>query len=1091
LQYSDYALWQRSYVEGIVLEGELLYWEDQLSGVSSLSLPMDYARPSIQSTSGSNVGLRLDKELSSALVSLSKQEGVTLFMLLLSGFKVLLSRYSGQGDICVGTSIANRTQSDIEGMIGFFVNTLALRSDLSGNPSFRVILDRVKETTLGGYDHQLSPFEKVVDRVVKARDMSITPLFQVMFDLQNTPEEGSVALDGLVLSPYVYEGSTSQFDLSLTVDYSDGILHLDMEYCTALFDRSRIERMLVHYQTLLASIVCDPSTVIGSLDILPISEEDILLGRVASSDGSYFNPGSIDLGNSLPINVHFEDIVSRYGDAVALIHKEVSWNYEELNSYSNQIAHLLLDLGVLEEQCVGVYLERSVEFVGCMLGIIKSGGVYTPLDTQNPSSRIEKMLSKGTFSVLITTSCLLEELGMITNTLVVIIDEESDALLDRYEGLGLSIYNKFSISSQKTSNPPNTNLMDSWAYVLYTSGSTGEPKGAITRHNGAMNHLLAEYKLLDLPDGFRFLQSAGIGSDISVWQLLGPLLKGGVSVIVDKYELLEYGVLLDRIESSEVSIVEFVPTYMWGLLSYIQESNDRISLDSLQWIMLVGESIPVDLVNSLRELYPSIRLLNAYGPCEASDDVIQYEIVESLPSDQLRVPIGRVIPNMNVAILDSFGNLCPIGVSGELCVSGVGVGAGYLGLPERTALSFVDNPFTDLLGSVLYKTGDLARWLPYGDIEFLGREDHQVKIRGHRVELEDIASVLRSDVNVEDCHVLVHQSDQGDDLILCFIILSSEGLLYSSEVPITEFFHSLSKSELPSYMHPSQYCIVEEFPLNLSDKVDGKALLSLYVSEYWASSDSRASIYVSASSVIEKQLVAIWEELLGIDRVGLYDDFFELGGHSLLATRVVSMIRRDMKIEISIRDLFIHTRLYDLGVYLSSQSKGVVLPVIVSEERPSKIPLSFSQERLWFLDQLQGSVDYHMPAALRLEGNLDFSILEASLRGIVDRHEVLRTVIYSEEGIGYQKTLSSDNWSLGRESLDLEVDIETRITSFLENPFDLSRDYMFRACLYDLGEDDYILAFVFHHISSDGWSEGILISEFVELYRALSLGEEA
>jgi len=1089
LQYIDYALWQREYLEGAVLEGQLSYWASHLSGVGSLSLPTDYGRPQLQSSAGATIDFEAPKGLLGSLEAISQQEGVTLFMVLLSAFKVLLSRYSGQEDICVGTSIANRTQEESEGMIGFFVNTLALRSNLGISSTFRDLLHQVKDVTLGGYDHQQAPFEKVVDRVVKSRDMSMSPLFQVMFDLQNTPEEEEMVLPGVELSEYDYQDTTSQFDLTLTAIESGDSLQFSITYCTSLFKESSIVGMSSHYLTLLESIVSDYKLPIADLSMLPIVERDLILGNVATEEGFYFNPGATDLGEVVPINVSFEGIADAHTDSVAVIQGDVRWSYGALNSYANQVAHSLLDIGLEEEHCIGVYLDRSAEFIGCMLGIFKSGGVYTPLDTQNPASRIESMLSEGSFSVLITTSLLLSGLEELpVGISILVIDDAPEELSTFYKE---RLKDKEFIGSQVRENPENRNVLDSWAYVLYTSGSTGTPKGAITRHNGAMNHLLAEYSVMDLADGFRFLQSAGIGSDISVWQILGPLLKGGASVLVDKYDLLAYDRLLSIIKEEKVSLLEFVPTYMWGLLEHIKGLETPVSLDSLRTIMLVGEAIPVGLVNDLKELYPGIRLWNAYGPCEASDDVVQYEILEAISEASLRVPIGRVIPNMNAVVLDKQGNLCPIGVIGELCVSGVGVGAGYLGLPDRTSQSFVSNPFPELLGDTLYKTGDLSRWLPDGNLEFIGRADHQVKIRGHRVELEEIAAVIRKDVYIEDCHVLIYNDNDGNAYVLSFVILSSEGQAVAVDEDIPSRLHGLCSDELPAYMHPSQYCILDSFPQNLSDKVDSKKLIDLFLSDHNEGLDLFSKEYVGPRNSTDEALACIWQELLKVDKVGVYDDFFELGGHSLLATRLVSMVRRQLEVELGIRDIFIHTILSDLSDHILSSSSAVLLPRIEKGEREGRIPLSFSQQRLWFIDELEGSLQYHMPIVFRMDGDLDVEALSSSFKEIVRRHEVLRTVIKSEDGVAYQEVIDAEGWELEVVSDASEETMSGILEASMKFPFDLSMDYMMRMSLYELGDDRYVLGGAIHHISSDGWSEDVFVGELVSLYNSFREGKES
>ncbi|WP_430909717.1 amino acid adenylation domain-containing protein, partial [Maribacter sp. 2-571] len=1076
IQYADYAIWQREYLTDTVLEGQLSYWEDRLAGVPALELPTDHPRPAVQGTKGGSVSDTIDASLTQQLLELSRECDATLFMTLLSAFKVLLQRYSGQDDICVGIPIANRTQSEIEPLVGFFLNTLALRSDLGGDPCFGDVLDRVRATTVGAYDHQQVPFEKVVERVVKTRDMGRSPLFQVLFNFVRETHEGDtkgISLEGLELGRENFEEGTSQFDLSFDIVRTADGLSISVEYCSDLYKEATVVRMLGHYVSLLRSIVSTPEKRIGDLELLSAGERRELLEA--------FNGSAIDLGNTVPINVRFESMVSLYGGSTAVVHGPERWSYDELNVYANRVAHGLLGRGLSPGTCVGVYMDRSPVFLGCMLGIIKAGGVYVPLDTQNPPSRIGAMLGENSFPYLITTGGLLSGLGGLGKKTVLLVDD-----VPLSGGGDVPVYDVSYLSGMSGANPVNVNGMDSWAYVLFTSGSTGVPKGAITRHNGAMNHLLAEYRLMDLPDGFNFLQSAGIGSDISVWQMLGPVLKGGSCVMVDKMDLLDYDLVLSTIDREEVAVAEFVPTYMWGLLEHIKESGGASGLSGLSWIMLVGESIPVAMVNDLRGLYPDLRLLNAYGPCEASDDVIQYEITGMLSTGSSRVPIGKVIPNMNAVVLSKEGHLCPIGVPGEICVSGVGVGAGYLDLPERTAESFVANPFAELSGDVLYRTGDLGRWLPDGNMEFLGRADHQVKIRGHRVELEGIAAVVRTSVHVEDSHVLVHRDADGREYVVCFVVPGVTGRELGED--LTESLHALCREELPAYMHPSHYCVVEGFPVNLSDKVDGKALIATFLSEQGTGS-LQASKYVAPSNGTERRLSDIWQELLGVDKVGIHDNFFELGGHSLLATRLVSMVRRDMEVELAIAAIFNFPTIWELAQNLIGGPGRSLLPGVTVRERGERIPLSYSQERLWFLDQLQGSEEYHMPIVLRLKGDLEVGLLERSFRTIVERHEVLRTVIRSEEGVGYQEVLPPGGWSLDRVSgQGPDTSLPTDVDRYIESPFDLASDYMLRCCLYRGGASDHLLVIVLHHIASDDWSEDILIREFAQLYGAYSTG---
>ena len=1092
VQYADYSIWQREYLSGNRLKTQLGYWKNKLSGVKPLELPLDFARPKEQSLDGNTLDFTLDRSIVNKIKELSKEQGVTMFMTLLSAFKVLMYRYSGQEDICIGTPIANREQEEVAGLIGFFINALALRSDLSGNPSFEELLAQVKDTTLEAYEYQQVPFEKIVNEVVKQRDMSRSPLFQVMFVLQNN-EESEIDVhyesEGFELEQLSFDRKISQFDLKYSAREDNGDLQITIEYCIDLFTQSTVERMFYHYEELLQSVLTNSTHRIDELSILLDDERDLILGRAATVDGDWFNADSVDLGNDRPINVRFEDIAATYETSVAVVHNDQVWNYKELNEYANRLGHLLRNLGVTSSDCVGVYLDRCPEFLGCLMGIIKSGGIYTPLDTQNPSHRIGLMLSKPEMTTLITTSEFLATLEDIPQSRIILVDKCSNELrMSYFNKRNIIIRDQKDLSSMPVDNVENQNRLDSWAYVLYTSGSTGEPKGAITRHDGAMNHILAEYELMNLPDDFRFLQSAGIGSDISVWQMLGPVLKGGACVIVDKYDLLDYNKLLQIITEHQVSLVEFVPTYMWGLLEHIKNISSGVALPDLDWVMLVGESIPPMLINELKRLYPNMGLVNGYGPCEASDDVIQYEILEALPSNHSRVPIGKVIQNMNAVILDKQGNLCPIGVIGEICVSGVGVGAGYLGLPERTAQSFIANPFEDLLGDVMYKTGDLGRWLPDGNMEFIGRSDNQVKIRGHRVELEEIASCIRKDNRVSDCHVMVYKADDGQEYLLSFVVLNSVTQETSS---VIDELRELCKGELPAYMHPSHYMIVDEMPINLSDKVDGKKLLSMFLAQEDLGGLG-ATVYVAPQTATEVKLSQYWSELLGVERVGIEDDFFVLGGHSLLATRVATYIRGEFEVDIRIRDLFSYTRLVDLCSYIDSLEKSSVVS-IGSVERPKRIPLSFAQERLWFIDQLeQGSSSYHMPGVFEISGVLDKDVLVGSVNKVINRHEVLRTVYKQEDGIAYQEVMPEDQWRLEKnikiDGLSKEA-IDTLIDKEIARPFDLSSDHMLRVTLLEEEGKAKLLIFNMHHIASDGWSHPILLEELLGYYRSALSGE--
>ncbi|WP_062054967.1 hybrid non-ribosomal peptide synthetase/type I polyketide synthase, partial [Aquimarina longa] len=1046
LQYADYAIWQREYVEGIVLEDQLSYWENKLKGVPPLSLPTDYVRPSIQSIEGASTKFQLEKELSNALIQLSKEEGVTLFMVLLSAFKILLSRYSNQDDICVGIPIANRTQSDIESIIGFFVNTLALRSDLGGNPNFREVLHRVKETTLGGHNHQLVPFEKVVDRVVDTRDMSMTPLFQIMFDLQDTSEDNEIMLNKLVLSDYDYKVKTSQFDLSLIAKETETGISLEMEYCTALFEEDTINRMLLHYKELLNSIIKNNTQPMSDLSMLTIEEETKVVYT--------FNDTSVSYPTDKTVLDFFEEQAKKTPDAIAVVFEKEKLSYRKLDEKANQLAHYLQQQGVIPNSLVGICLERSLETLIGVLGVLKSGGAYVPIDSNYPEDRIEYMLSDTRLDVILTQSSL-------------------KRFFDHRKEIQLIYLDK----KQYISNPISKPLVEitpaNLAYIIYTSGSTGRPKGVMVSHYNLLNVALfwrANYKL---DSSTRLLQMASFSFDVFSGDFCRALLFGGQLILNSVYDY-DLHKLYKLIKQHQINILEFTPGVIIPLMNYIYQEN--LEIPSLKLLILGSDTLPISDSLNLRDRFgDKIRILNSYGATEATIDTSYFEFSDFSKTPNIsNVPIGKPISNTQVYILDNYKNVLPIGIIGELCIGGSGVAIGYLNKEELTSQKFIPNPFKE--GERIYKTGDLARWLPNGNLELIGRKDNQVKIRGYRIELGEIENTLLEAEEVVQCCVLAKEDANGNKHLVGYTVL--DGDLNKGAI------QKHLKLSLPEYMVPKLWVTLEAMPLTSNGKIDKKALPDPNMLEL------STQEYIAPRNETELQLSIIWQELLGLDQVGVYDDFFELGGHSLLATRLVSMIRKELNVEIEIRDVFSYNTISELGLHLFT-SESALLPAIVAQDRPDRIPLSFSQERLWFLDQLQGSLEYHMLIVLRLEGDLNVTALETSFQTIVDRHEVLRTVIYSDDGIGYQKVIPSEEWQLSKAKLESEENLERELSSFLNIPFDLSKDYMFRACLYDLGDNNYVLGGAIHHIASDGWSERVLVSEFMELYNALQEDREA
>ncbi|UOY09327.1 amino acid adenylation domain-containing protein [Muricauda sp. SCSIO 64092] len=1251
IQYSDYALWQREHISGSFLEEQLSYWEGHLKDVSALILPTDRPRSPQVDSSGGSLSFELPPDLSASIHGRCQEEGVTLFMFLLAAFKVLLYRYSGQNDICVGTSVANRTQQELEGLIGFFVNTLALRSDVSGNTAFRSFLSQVKRTTLDAYEHQHAPFEKIVDRTVKTRDMATSPLFQVAFALQHAADEAGLEMEGLSLEFKDITEHTSKFDITLTATELDTGIAMNIEYRSSLFDRSTMERMASHYRGLLEGIVLDLDRSVGSIPMLTSEELTTVLEDFQGPEVVYDSEKTlVDL---------FEEQARSTPEHVALVYQDRTLTYRELDRRSNQLARYLKGQGSGPEALVGICIERSLEMVIGILGILKSGGAYVPMDPDYPSQRIGYMLEDSQIRLLLSSSGSIENVPDLDHRTV---------LLDRDWG---------TISQQSTRKLSTGPSQENLAYVIYTSGSTGQPKGVMIEHHSIRNLVVSQIAIFNVTAESSVLQFASFGFDASCSELFTTLLTGASLIVPTKEELLSTTRAVDLMNTHKVDVVTLPPSYQ-VLLKDMQ-------VPSLRTIISAGESLNIPVTKHFQS--QGIRIVNFYGPTENTIGTSMSE--NPILSNGLST-IGKPISNTRLYIVSEDTALCPIGIVGELCISGSGLSRGYLNRPDLTASKFVPNPFSGIEGDLMYRTGDLARWLPDGNIEFIGRADHQVKIRGYRIELGEIENTILKLDSISQAAVLIKKNSNGDDYLAAYLqsyktpklrasiseyfvyddlayhalttdtkrnnhykevfkrylkdkivldigsgpeaILSqfcieagadkvysveiskevyekakkhiekkglsdkiilindditkvtlpekvdycvseivgpiggSEGAaklinasrkllkspqnmlpkrsvtkvagvcfpenlhdykfdtigkhyvekifdkvgykfdlrlcvedfssdnvittdavfedldftqpldlegnhnirleftkssqitgflvwlnlfidediwldtlsekyswlpvylpvfkneikvkpgdyieaqisrrlsdndlnpdftvsgslfrkntekidfkyksvnhekLYrhnsfyeklfehdtvqvSKQVPIgpTQLTQHL-KQHLPEYMIPGVWVELDAIPLTANGKIDREALPDPDRDAYLTRE------YVPPRDEIEQDLAGIWSELLGVDSISVLDDFFALGGHSLLATRLVSMVRVEMEVEIAIRDVFTHSVLEELATHISGISKGVVLPQIVAVEDKEFIPLSYSQERLWFLDQLQGSVEYH------------------------------------------------------------------------------------------------------------------------------------
>ncbi|RKH14792.1 amino acid adenylation domain-containing protein [Corallococcus sp. CA053C] len=1053
LQYADYAGWQRQGLQGEVLEAQLDYWRQRLDPHAVLELPTDRPRLAQLDSRGARFALLLPLPLTQQLKQLALREGRTLFSVLLAGFNVLLQRYCAQEDVTVGTPVAGRSRSELEGLIGLFVNTLALRTDLSGDPSFQQLLGRVHDTALGAFAHQEVPFEKLVEVLQPSRRMNGSPLFQVMFVLQNAPMP-AVSLPGLRMDSQPVEGGTARFDLTLIASEESQGLRLTAEYRTALFDEATVARMLAHLRTLLHGVVQDVRLRLSELPLLEEAERrQVLLD---------WNATAMEYPRDATLHGLIEAQVERTPDAVALVFEGTALTYRELDARANQLAHALIALGVGPEVRVGLLLERSLELVVALLATLKAGGAYVPFDPAYPAQRLTWMLEDARPAVLLAQEGLLSRLPA---------HEARVLCLDtQWEEVAL----------QPRHAPSPRATADSLAYVIFTSGSTGRPKGAMNAHGPVVNRLLWMQSAYGLGPSEAVLQKTPFSFDVSVWEFFWPLMTGARLVLARPGGHQEPAYLARIIREAGITTLHFVPS----MLQVFLEEPGLEACTSLRRVVCSGEALPLELAERCLRRLPWAVLHNLYGPTEAAVDVTSHACV---PGESRRsVPIGRPVANTQIRLLDAHLQPVPVGVPGELFIGGVQVGRGYLGRPELTAERFIPDGFSDTPGARLYRTGDVARWLPEGVIEYLGRADFQVKVRGLRIELGEIEAALEQHSAVRQAVVVAREDVAGDKRLVAYVARRS-----GAEAVDLTVLRSRLHEKLPEYMVPSAFVVLDALPLTPSGKVDRKALPA-------PEATTSSAEYLAPRTPTEEKLAGLWADVLRVPRVGARDHFFELGGHSLLATQLVSRVRAAFGVELSLRTVFEAPTLEALARHLDAASQQVLVsrgPALVPVPRTGALPLSFAQQRLWVIEQLDpGSPVYNMPIALRLSGALDLEALRRGLEALVHRHEALRTT-FREDPAGPVQIISP------RAAFPLEVvDLrswapdqrqdEARRRSEAEavRPFALTTGPLLRASLLILEEREHLLLLTVHHIVSDGWSLGVLVREMADLYRAFTSG---
>lgn len=1049
VQYADFAAWQRESISGGALHRQLHYWKGQLAGASeTLDLPTDHLRPAVPSYRGGRCRLELSAELSESLQTLSRREGVTLFMTLLAAFEVLLWRYSGQDDLCVGTPVAGRNRAELEGLIGFFVNTLVLRGNLAEDPPFREFLQQTFETTMGAYAHQELPFEQLVEQLQPQRRLSRSPLFQVMFVLQNAPR-GALEVPGLSLTPLPLEVGTAKFDLTLSVEDSGGRLGGWLEYNADLFEESTVRRMVGQLQTLLAGVVADPQRRLSELPMLDDEERRRVLVEWRGRRSEDPVEGCV--------HQLFESHAAARPEATALVFEGQDLSYGELNRRANRLAGHLRHLGVGPEVLVGLCLDRSPQQIVGLLGILKAGGAYLPLDPHYPAERLGWMLADSGAGLLVS-------------------DTSHRGLFGQYEGEVICLDEaQPTLAGYPSDDPECVTRSEHLAYVIYTSGWTGRPKGVLIEHRGVCNLVWGQAAAWEVTPEDRVLQFASISFDASVSDVFVTLGSGATLVVAPREELASDRGLVELLRDQRCTVAKLPPS----MLSLLPDCE----LPSLRLMISAGESCRGESVDRWA---PPRRFLNVYGPTEATVCATLGECRAGQP----RHPIGRPLPNVEVYVLDRHLEPVPIGVPGELYLGGLGLARGYLNRPELTAEKFVANPFGERSGSRLYRTGDLVRYLADGSLEHLGRLDNQVKVRGFRIELGEIESILGGHPGLRQVAVTVREDRPGQRQLVAYVV--GEG----GQSPRVEELRDYLTARLPEYMVPSVFVSLEALPRLPNGKLDRRSLPP--------PGSGRPELqreYVAPRTPNEELLAGVWSEVLGVERVGVWDNFFELGGHSLLAVQVISRVRQRIRVELPLRRLFEQPTVAGLAKSIETAKTGgaasdeVSIPVV---PRDGELPLSFAQQRFWFLDQLQpGNPAYNIFRYFQLSGPFDFDAAERAIREIVRRHEIMRTTFQTVDGRAVQVIAPSIELDVHLTDLshlpddDRDAEVWRLIATEGRIPFDLSKGPLFRIRVLRTGADKHVMLVTKHHIISDGWSVRVMIRELVLLYEALKAGRRS
>jgi amino acid adenylation domain-containing protein/FkbM family methyltransferase len=1080
VQYADYALWQRSWLSGAVLDAQVVWWKERLAGFPDrLELPADRPRPAVQSFRGGSLSRPLAAALGGALRALSRKSGTTLFMSLLAAFAATLSRFTGQPALLVGSTIAHRTRRELEGLIGFFVNTLALPADLRDDPPFATALARARETALAAYAHQDLPFERLVEALVPRRDPAHPPLVQVVLQMQNAPLP-DLALPGLAWEPFAGGTETAKFDLvvSAMATATDGgkeEIFGEWLYCADLFDAPTIGRLAAGFETLLGAAMADPGRAVSDLPLLgPGERQQLVIEWVEWNAG----PG-IAAPLSPTLHAAFFARAAATPDAVAVVHAGELLSYGALSVRAGRLARRLQGLGIGPESRVGICLERSLELVTAVVGVLAAGGAYVPLDPAYPRERLAYLLADSGVAALVTAGWLLSALPE-TSAPLVLLDERE--IPDPDEGSG------------ERSDADSDNL----AYVIYTSGSTGQPKGVAVTHGNVSRLFMATEPDFGCGPGDTWTLFHSYAFDFSVWEIWGALLQGGRLVVVPP-EVSRSPVDFVRLLARErVTVLSQTPSAFRQLLWAEAAAGAEADLAGLRRVVLGGEALDVPGLSPWIARHGDERpaLVNMYGITETTVHVTSRRIRRAdLTADRMASPIGFPLPHLTLHLLDGGLRPVPVGVPGEIFVGGAGVARGYLGRPERTAERFLPDPLGGP-GTRLYRSGDLARRRADGQLEYLGRADDQVKIRGFRIEPGEVQAAVAALPAVREAVVLARPGMAvGEETRLVAYVVAA------GDLTLSELRGALA-GRLPEPLLPSALVLLPALPLTAHGKIDRKKLLEMETAA--GSTPAVESESEAPRTALERVLAGLFREVLKVERVGRSDNFFELGGNSIAGAVLINRLQQELGEVVPVVMIFDAPTVRDLAARL-----GEARPQANANDREERgdiparswapgepIPLSFAQERLWFLDQLTpGAAHYNLPSALRLQGALNVegvAALDDGLAALVHRHAALRTTFGAAEGRVFQVVAPAGTrrpdlpWVdlAGLPSGPAEAEGRRLADAFARRPFDLARGPLLRAALLRLGKEEHLALFTMHHIVSDGWSMGVLIHELTHLYAA-------